>query len=402
MKLITKDISKEGGRVKLVPEDAEDLWTVYNLIAVGDRLRSETFRKVSSESSTGTVSSERLRLTLTIQVETLDFDASTPMLRLKGKNIVENEHVKMGAYHTLELETHRPFTLAKPGWDSVASDLITEACDVTKRADLGAVVMQEGLAYVCLITSSMTLTRARIEMSIPRKQGAAAMGRDKVLQKFYDAVMRAIIQHIDFGIVKCLLIASPGFVKEAFMNHINTMSHKMDLKCLTEHKSKFVMCHCSSGQKHALKEVLSDPAVASRLLDTKAAAETRALGRLFKMLNDDPERAAYGHAYVMRASHVGAIATLLISDNLFRCADPAARSAFVLLVEGVKGSGGEVHIFSTMHVSGERLEQLGGLAAILRFPMGEEEEALAAIEDDSDDDEDWDLLAELLAPSKKD
>lgn len=32
MKLIHKEISKEGGRVSLVPEDAEDLWTVYNLI----------------------------------------------------------------------------------------------------------------------------------------------------------------------------------------------------------------------------------------------------------------------------------------------------------------------------------------------------------------------------------
>ena len=29
-----------------------------------------------------------------------------------------------------------------------SSDLINEACDVTKRADLAAIVMQEGLAYV--------------------------------------------------------------------------------------------------------------------------------------------------------------------------------------------------------------------------------------------------------------
>jgi len=173
MRLITKEISKEGGRVKLVPQDAEDLWTVYNLVSVGDSLRAETLRKVSSETSTGTVSSERLRITLTIQVETIDFDATTPMLRLKGKNIVENEHVKMGAYHTLELETNRAFTLAKPGWDSIAANLVEEACDLTRRADLAAVVMQEGLAYVCLITSSMTLTRQRIEMSIPRKQARA-------------------------------------------------------------------------------------------------------------------------------------------------------------------------------------------------------------------------------------
>ena len=64
-----------------------------------------------------------------MQVETIEFDAAGDgQLRLKGKNIVENEHVKLGAYHTLELETHRAFTLAKPGWDSVAAALVTEAC----------------------------------------------------------------------------------------------------------------------------------------------------------------------------------------------------------------------------------------------------------------------------------
>ena len=68
MKLLSKDISKEGGRVKLVPEDAEDLWTVYNLVAKGDSLRADTLRKVTSETSTGTTSSERMRIALTIQV----------------------------------------------------------------------------------------------------------------------------------------------------------------------------------------------------------------------------------------------------------------------------------------------------------------------------------------------
>lgn len=32
MKLLSKDISKLGGTVALIPEDAEDLWTVYNLL----------------------------------------------------------------------------------------------------------------------------------------------------------------------------------------------------------------------------------------------------------------------------------------------------------------------------------------------------------------------------------
>jgi hypothetical protein len=34
-------------------------------------------------------------------------------IRLKGRNMTESEHVKLGAYHTLELELHRAFTLHK-------------------------------------------------------------------------------------------------------------------------------------------------------------------------------------------------------------------------------------------------------------------------------------------------
>lgn len=42
--------------------------------------------------------------------------------------------------------------------------------------------------------------------------------------------------------------------------------------------------------------------------------------------------------------------------------------------------GGDVKIFSSLHISGEQLEQLTGIAAILRFPMPE-------LEDDESDDE---------------
>ena len=56
------------------------------------------------------------------------------------------------------------------------------ACDPTKHADLAAVVMQEGLAHLCLITSNMTLVRAKIETNIPRKRKGMCQQHDKVSQ----------------------------------------------------------------------------------------------------------------------------------------------------------------------------------------------------------------------------
>ena len=48
------------------------------------------------------------------------------------------------------------------------------------------VVMQEGLAHICLITSSMTHVRQKVEQSIPRKGKAAIFGHDKAVSSFYE------------------------------------------------------------------------------------------------------------------------------------------------------------------------------------------------------------------------
>ena len=69
----------------------------------------------------------------------------------------------MGAYHTIDVEPQRKFTLTKPdGWDSVALDRVDEACDAARTADLAAIVMQEGLANICLVTSSMTVQKQKV------------------------------------------------------------------------------------------------------------------------------------------------------------------------------------------------------------------------------------------------
>ncbi|TXG48621.1 hypothetical protein EZV62_024496 [Acer yangbiense] len=83
----------------------------------------------------------------------------------------------------------------------------------------------------------------------------------------------------------------------------------------------------------------------------------------------DPTRACYGPKHVEVAHERMAVQTLLITDDLFRNADVAARKKYVNLVNSVKKSGGTAHVFSSMHVSGEQLGQLTGVAAILRFPL---------------------------------
>lgn len=53
------------------------------------------FRKVQNESATGSVSVNKVRTTLTVQVEGIDFDTQACVLRVSGRNIQENQYVKV-------------------------------------------------------------------------------------------------------------------------------------------------------------------------------------------------------------------------------------------------------------------------------------------------------------------
>uniref|UniRef100_F6V5Y3 Protein pelota homolog n=1 Tax=Xenopus tropicalis TaxID=8364 RepID=F6V5Y3_XENTR len=362
-------------QVTLIPEEAEDMWHTYNLMQVGDSLRASTIRKVQTESSTGSVGSNRIRTTLTICVETIDFDSQACQLRVKGINIQENQYVKMGAYHTIELEPNRKFTLAKKQWDSVVLERIEQACDPAFSADVGAVVMQEGLAHICLVTPSMTLLRAKIETSIPRKRRGNCTQHEKALEKFYEQVMQGILRHINFDVVKVVLVASPGFVREQFCEFLFLRAVKQDIKLLLENRGKFLQVHSSSGHKYSLTGNGHCGA-------PFAASEIKALGDFYKMLQHEPDRAFYGIKQVEKANEALAIDILLVTDELFRHQDVPTRTRYVRLVDSVKDNGGTVRIFSSLHVSGEQLNQLTGVAAILRFPVAD----LSDEESSSDDD----------------
>ena len=272
MKLLKRIISaKDGtGSIVLRPDTPEDLWHTYNLLQKGDLVRCTTLRKVTKESSTGSTTSNKIRMNLTIEVSKVDFDPDGGEIRLTGPNREESEHVRMGAFHTLSLELNRNFTIEKLCWDQVFLDRIDEACNPERGAEVAAVVMSSGLAHVCLVTSYMTITKARIDMNIPKKRTGSS-GHEKGVNKFYEAVYQAILRTVDFQKVKCLLLASPGYVKDDFYKYIQTESVRRDDRAYIENKSKFVLCRASSGHKHALEEVFSDQSIMSQLTDTKVS-----------------------------------------------------------------------------------------------------------------------------------
>lgn len=186
MKILSRHIERDGsGSVSLIPDEDEDMYHLYNLIEVHDQVRAPAVRRVQSESSTGSIESHRVRVTLTIEVSKTTFDATgsnapldpaqatadgtnTPSgdssggalggggggvgggggegatLQVAGRVVSENKHVKMGAFHTLDLECNRQVTIIKDSWDSIHLERLSDSSDVGQRAEVGAIVLGEG------------------------------------------------------------------------------------------------------------------------------------------------------------------------------------------------------------------------------------------------------------------
>uniref|UniRef100_A0A6S8X182 Protein pelota homolog n=1 Tax=Chaetoceros debilis TaxID=122233 RepID=A0A6S8X182_9STRA len=394
MKVFKKQISAKdaSGSILLLPEVPEDLWHAYNLLQEGDLVRCTTLRKVVKESSTGSTTAKKVRTSLTIRVDKVDFDPDSLQVRISGPNVEESKFVKLGAHHTLTLELDRQFSIIKECWDQIFLDRIDEACNPERAAEIAAIVMQPGLAHLCLVTGSITVTKAKIEITIPKKRTGSSK-HSSALKRFYEAIYQSVLRHVDFKQIKCVLTASAGYLRDDWFQYMLEQSVRRDDRPFIENKSKFVLCKASSGHKHALEEVFSDPQIMERMSDTKVAKEVKELDRFMRLIDTDPDKAYYGYNHVSKANEEFAIEVLMVTDDLFRSSDIAVRKKYVKLVESVRENGGKTLTYSSLHVSGQQLGQLSGIAAILRYPLPDLDQLeLDALEHqkgfgDDDDDE---------------
>lgn len=405
-------------------------------------MRASTVRRVTSESSTGSTESHRVRLQLSISVSKLDFEmdgggsmsmsetpaplgsvsapdsgseassaASTPFnstvlgeagsstpqtlsgatqghptLHISGRVAEENSHVRTGSFHTLDIEIQRTLTITKERWDQQHLDVLEESGEAGNSAEVGAVILGEGKAIVCLLTNHMTLVRQRIQVSMPRKRagagyGAALGGTAKLSERFNDQVYNAVMKLLSLPSMRVVLLASPGFWRESMFEFLLSEAVRRNDKVLmgSEGRRKLLKVHCATTHVHSLMDVLKSPEVAAQLQDTKFTRENQVLDKFLRTLSADDLRAWYGERAIVLAASRGAIGTLLLSDAMLRNTHPMRRKQWVDLCEQVKSYGGSVVMFSSLHESGRQLNGLGGVAALLTYPLDldlvEEEEA---------------------------
>ena len=219
-----------------------------------------------------------------------------------------------------------------------------------------AVIMELGIAHLCLITNYTTLLLEKVTLTIPAKKSTSQY--EAKITKFYKLIMDAMVRHLRIEEMKCCILASPGFYKEAFFHFLthtiaSTNSDMSEFSAaIKKHKSKFILVHSSNGFLDALTQVLKDPLLRSKIQETKSLKETRSLNLFLETLRTKPDEAFYGVEAVQAALKMKAVKALLLSSTLLRSLDLETRLTYHKIANDFerKKSGCFISIVSRVHI----------------------------------------------------
>lgn len=343
MRVLHRD--PKTGEIKVRVENADDLWHLNNLVLPGDRVRASTYRR--EEVKTDKVRPERgekVRVTLTIRVEGVEFQAFSDRLRMTGV-IVEGPQ-DLGRHHTLNVAV-----------DDVLSVLKTWRPHELWRIDEAVAAAQKPLvAFLSLDDEEALLAHLRQygvrELATIRAPGHGKMFPSGDAQSVYFDEILAKLRTTQVG--EALVIVGPGFTRDAFQDYLKARDLSLAAK---------VHAH---GTAHAgmqgIQEALKTGVGAKVFGESRVGYETRLVEKLLEAIATN-RPCAYGPAEVAEAVEAGAVETLLVSDSVVR--NPGIED----LMRAAEAARGAVVLVSRHHEAGQKLEALGGIAALLRFAI---------------------------------
>jgi protein pelota len=334
------DLQRSFGEIRLFPENVDDLWHLEHLIAPGDLVFATTLRSVENHSDK--IRPEKLEkrpVRLGIRVGKLEFHPYVVRLRISG---VIEQGTDIGAYHTLNIEPGYEISVIRY-WKTIDLERIDRAVKASVFDVVHILTIEEGEAEL------FRMRQYGPEGVVTITMGSGKGGDTDSRAAFFDRVS----DHLD-GITGPLVIAGPGFIKDDFLKVLRGRNVSVAANTIVMETRRI-----GTG---AVQEVIGH-AVLDRIAgDIQLAREVQLMDEfLARMAKGLP--VAYGRAEVQLATDSGAIEQLLVSDTLIR--DPIV----VHLMDRAELTRAQVTVFSSSFDPGKQLGALGGVAALLRFPV---------------------------------
>lgn len=346
MKIIHQN--PKAGEIKLVAENLDDIWHLYNIIQPDDRIRAVTFRTAEDHGGDDRIratKTEKKRMTLTIHVEKVEFHEFSNRLRILG-TIIEGPQ-DLGQHHTInvDIEDLQPITLIKENWRPHDLQRLQEAVNQRTEPVLLFVSLDEDTATIAILRQSGVQYIADIDA---HRSGKMYESKETTSEYYGDVL--AIVKTVKTPETPMVVIG-PGFAREHFIAFIKTKEPTL---------APIVTYATGNAGMNGIHEAIKSGIVDKLTKENRVSKETQAVEHLLEEIRKDG-MATYGPKEVEEALQRGAVLTLLISDVCVRSRQGES------YLELARKTNSDFLIINSLHEAGKKFESLGGIAALLRY-----------------------------------
>ena len=343
MKILNKDL--KNGKIMVQAQSLDDLWCLSHIIGKGNTVIGKTTRKVRLGTAEEAV---KKTYTLSIAVEEVKFEDQS--LRLSGVTTESKEDVPRGAHHTITLEPNETLTITKEKWQKYQLDRLEQATKEQLKALI--VVFDRETALLAKLKSSGFEIVTELTGKVKKKDY-----RTTAPANFYKEIISAVKDYDDRNKPDRIILASPAFWKEELLNELQNEPKAKAIK------EKAIMATCSSVGENAIEEVLKRPEMETVLENAIAAREMRLVEEIMTEIAREG-KVAYGRREVESAVNAGAAEKIAITDkHVYK------DSSLEKIMKTTEESGAKVFIINSENAAGQKLDSLGGIAAILRYKI---------------------------------
>lgn len=356
--MIVKDVDSLKSSITLTPESGLDLLNIFRLVKIGYEIYSETSREIKKERISGKVDSERVRVTLGIEVEGKTVDPLMRRISFAGRIVYESKPLDLlGKHHTIHL--YPGVTLR------IRSQKEFERLKAFASSYHGR---KRGERMLCISIDDERVAIAEFtgtglnklySKSFPSTDKTVSWGEREIKRIFGDMVS-TLKDYFSKNKESNVIIIGPKIFVDDFMNFLKN-SEKSILRRVKK------IYHSSVGGEDGIREAMRSGVLKDLADLLKPIRDSVEVERFIKQMSRNPEKVALGFREVLEAWKLRAVEKILVSESFLW--SHIVDENLDKLLNVAEGGKLDLQVLLDGLEASEKIMGFGGIVAFLRYPL---------------------------------
>src|SRR5581483_90713 len=353
--MIVKPSGTSNNAYFVIPEDADDLFTLRRIVEKDDYIIADTTRVIKQVKEYGRPDKgERVKVRVSIRVEQSELDAAVDRLRITGViTETDNELVTKGTHHSLSVQAGDMVTIDKGRrWQDVELKML-------KRSGSSASFILVAIDTQEAAVARVSGTHVKVIPNIYSGQSGKRYQtkNNPNIETYFADVAKTVYSTI--GENDKVIIFGPGETRRRFFN---TLVGKQEIP-----KDRVqVVDGVDVAGEDGIFVFLRSPAMKEAMSASKLASVSALLDRVMLMVNRGEAKFAMGMQEVSQAAGMKAIESVVFSDSIF---NTAGEEEVVKMLNSIESYGAKTYAVDSSTDIGLRVSSLGGIVALLRYAV---------------------------------